>query len=208
MQVSEGPSRRRTFAGRARRAQIVEAAIGVIAELGYGQASFARIAERAGLSSTRLISYHFAGKDELIKQVVAQLYGEMSGHMAERVQAESTPAGAFRTYIQALVGFISAHRARMKALLEIFLNHRDADGGVTSYDAATDLATLAPIEEILRWGQREGEFRMFDTRVMAMTVHRAIDGLPFLLEADPGRDLDAYGEELVTLFDLATRSAR
>lgn len=33
-----------------------------IAELGYAQASFARIAGRAGLSSTRLISYHFAGK--------------------------------------------------------------------------------------------------------------------------------------------------
>ncbi|TDD47082.1 TetR family transcriptional regulator [Nonomuraea terrae] len=47
----------------ARRAQIVGATIATIAELGYHQASFARIAERANLSSTRLISYHFDHKD-------------------------------------------------------------------------------------------------------------------------------------------------
>ncbi len=41
-----------------RRAQIV-----VLGEHGYGQTSFARIAKEAGLSGTRLISYHFAGKD-------------------------------------------------------------------------------------------------------------------------------------------------
>jgi hypothetical protein len=44
VQVSE-----RSFTAQARRAQIVRAAIETIAELGYGQASFARIAERAGL---------------------------------------------------------------------------------------------------------------------------------------------------------------
>ena len=37
-------------------------AITTIAELGYASASFARIAKRAGLSSTGLISYHFANR--------------------------------------------------------------------------------------------------------------------------------------------------
>ena len=40
-------------------------AIEVLAELGYAQTSFARIAERAGISKS-VISYHFAGKDELL----------------------------------------------------------------------------------------------------------------------------------------------
>jgi hypothetical protein len=41
---------------------------------------------------------------------------------------------------------------------------------------------------------------------MAVAIQRALDGLPFLLRADPDQDLNAYAEELVTLFDLATRS--
>jgi hypothetical protein len=94
----------------------------------------------------------------------------------------------------------------MQALMEIFLNFR-GEGGGQSYDAKSYLSVLEPIEEILRWGQSEGEFRAFDTAVMAMTVQRAIDGLPFLLQADPGRDLSTYAEELVTLFDRATRTA-
>ena len=59
----------RTFIETARRAQIVAAAIDTIAEEGYPGASFARIAERLGISRG-LISYHFAGKDDLIKQVI------------------------------------------------------------------------------------------------------------------------------------------
>ena len=43
-----GQPKDRTFIETARRAQIVAAAIDTIAELGYGQASLARIAERAG----------------------------------------------------------------------------------------------------------------------------------------------------------------
>ena len=61
----------RTFTESARRAQIVTSAIDVIAEDGYAKASFSRIAKHAGLSSTGMISYHFAGKDDLITACVA-----------------------------------------------------------------------------------------------------------------------------------------
>ena len=40
---------------------------------------------------------------------------------------------------------------------------------------------------------------------MAVTIQRAVDGLPFPLETHPGTDPDSYARELVTLFDLATR---
>ncbi|MEU4535996.1 TetR/AcrR family transcriptional regulator [Streptosporangium sp. NPDC023825] len=203
MQVTKPPS----LAATARRAQIVEAAIETIADLGYGQASFARIAERAGLSSTRLISYHFQGKNELIAQVVAEVHREIGAFMSERVRAESTAGGAIRAYIAGNVEFIATHRARMRALYEIFVNHRGEDGA-RSHDAATDLSTLSHLEEILRWGQREGEFRAFEPRVVAMSIQRSVDGLPFLLEADPDVDTALYAAELVTVFDLATRSGR
>ncbi|MEV0820458.1 TetR/AcrR family transcriptional regulator [Nonomuraea rubra] len=189
----------------ARRAQIVTATIATIAELGYQQASFARIAERAGLSSTRLISYHFDGKDELIGQAIATIYGDLSRFMHERVSAQRTASGALETYIRSLVEYLGGHRAEMRAATEIFLNFRP-EGGTAVQEAATDLASLAHLERLLEWGQESGEFRPFSTRVMAMTVQRSLDGLPFLLEADPGADLAEYADELAALFARATRT--
>lgn len=194
----------RSFAANARRSQIVEAAIETIAELGYGQASFARMAERAGLSSTRLISYHFAGKAELIEQIVSEIYAAMGEFMASRMEAASSSAGLLEAYIVGVVEFMVAHPTKMKALLGIFLDFRTDDGG-RSYDEETEQTTVSRLEDILRSGQVSGEFRQFDTYVMAVTVQRSVDGLPFLLEGKPDLDLRSYARELVTLFDLATR---
>ena len=67
-----GQKPERTFTETARRAQIMAAAIDAIAELGYGQASLARIAEAAD-TSKGVIIYHFGGKDELIKELLQEL---------------------------------------------------------------------------------------------------------------------------------------
>ncbi len=191
--------RSRTFTENARRAQIVAAAIATIAEVGYTRASFAQIAKRAGLSSTGLISYHFAGKNELMDEVVAEVYTAVSRFMHERMQSQTSAEGALRTYIEANVEFIGAHRTQMKALFDIFMN-----GGV-AYDTADEQRAVSPIEEILLQGQESGEFREFDAKVMATVVQRAVDGLPFLMASVPDLDLDGYAREVATLFDLATR---
>lgn len=203
MQATSDTTRdkQRTFTETARRAQIVAAAIETIADVGYARASFAQIAKRAGLSSTGLISYHFAGKDELIAQIVAETYTAIGQFMTRRMEHQSTAAGALQTYIWANVEFIGTHRTQMKALLDIFLN-----GGI-HYDATTEQAVVSPVEGILRRGQASGEFREFDVRVMAAVIQRSIDGLPLLLASLPDLDVDAYGREVVTLFDLATRRA-
>ena len=198
MQVTGGLDR--TFTANARRAQIIAATIETIADLGYGQASFARIAERAGLSSTRLISYHFAGKQELIEQIVTEVYGQIGRFMAERMAGQTTAAGALRAYIEGTIDFIATHRTPMKALLGIFLA-----GGLPYEPTETELVTLAPVERILRDGQRGGEFRAFDTRVVAASIQRSLDGIPMLLESHPDLDLAACAGELVILYDLATR---
>jgi AcrR family transcriptional regulator len=179
----------------------VTAAIETIAELGYARASFARIAKRAGLSSTGLISYHFAGKDELIAEVVAEVYTAISGFVSARMRAQRTAAGALRTYLESNVEFIDTHRTQMKALFDIFMN------GAVHYDTATEQSVVSPIEEILRQGQQSGEFRDFDPRVMASIIQRAVDGLPVLMASAPDLDVDGYAREVVTLFDLATRKA-
>lgn len=192
--------RGRTFTEEARRAQIVAAAIATIAEAGYPNASFARIAKQAGLSSTGLISYHFGGKDELIGEVVRTVLAEMGAFMAGRMTTPADPAQSLRAYIEGIVEFIDTHREKMKALADIFMN-----GGLR-YDAADEQAAVTPLQEILRAGQAAGQFRSFDPVVMAALVQRAVDGLPFLLDVHPDLNVAAYGQEVATVFDLATRA--
>ena len=189
----------------ARRSQIVAATIEVIAELGYRQASFARIAECAGLSSTRLISYHFDGKDDLLRAVVADVYTRIGGFMTQRMSGCPDARTALRAYITGVVEFIAANRAPMQALSSIFLEHRFEDGK-SSYDSSDERDVLGHIEAILRGGQQSGEFRAFDTFVMAAAIQRSVDGLPFLLQTKPDLDLALVADELATLFDHATRA--
>ena len=199
MRVSSESSDNRSFTTTARRAQIVRAAIETIAEAGFARASFARITERAGLSSTRLISYHFTGKDELIEQVVQEISSELGGFLSERMKDQGSAAEALRAYILATVEFVGSHRTQMKALLSILLS-----GGL-HYDSSADQPVVSAIERILSQGQSAGEFRDFDPLVLAVTIQRAVEGLPFLLESHPDLDLRRYAQELVTMFELATR---
>lgn len=202
MQSNEA-SRKRTFLDQARRAQIVGSAIETIAELGYANTSLAQIAERAR-TSKGVILYHFAGKDELIGQVVAEIFAVAAAEVGPKVQAAGTPAGQLRSFIEARVGFLATHRAHMQALLDIWISHRSPDGRLL-LDSHTAEPNLARIEELLRSGQETGEFRDFPTRPMAVAISQAIDGVLLQLISDPGLDLDVFARELVTIFDLATR---
>ena len=204
MRVTSAPPSR-SFTATARRTQIIDATIEILAESGYTQATFSRIAQRAGLSSTRLISYHFAGKQDLIDAVVQTVHAAIGAHMTDRMTDLPDLRSTLHTYISALVEFIATHQAQMQALMTVFLDHRDPKGDPT-YDGETDVQVTAPLQEILAAGQDSGEFRDFDTFVMATTVQRSIDGLPFLLRGTPDLDLTKYATELSTLFDLATRA--
>jgi AcrR family transcriptional regulator len=73
----------------ARRAQIVQAAIETLAEVGYANASLSRIAVRLGISKG-VISYHFAGKDDLIAEIVSQVLQRARADMQPRIEAQTT----------------------------------------------------------------------------------------------------------------------
>jgi TetR/AcrR family transcriptional regulator, fatty acid metabolism regulator protein len=199
-----GQSRDRTFIETARRAQIVAAAIDTIAELGYGQASLARIAETAG-TSKGVIIYHFGSRDDLIREVVAELQVKGRAYMGPRLEAESTGAGMLRTYIEANLAFIGENRNHVLATVEIAFNARSADGG-SLYDFSTREQGAEALRQILVYFQGTGEFRAdFDPAVMALAIRAALDAVPARLARDPGLDLESYGRELADLFDIATR---
>jgi TetR/AcrR family transcriptional regulator, fatty acid metabolism regulator protein len=204
-ETTEGAARKRTFIETARRAQIVAVAIDTIAELGYAQASLARIAERAGISKG-VILYHFAGKDELVRELVREVLVRAEAYMRPRIgSAEQTGPGLLRAYIEANLAFMNEHRNHMVAMAEIARSARDAEGNRT-FDASFVRAGVAATREFLARFQGQGQFRDdFDPMVMAMAIRAVIDAVPARLARDPGLDLDHYGRELADLFLRATR---
>ena len=192
-----------TFTEEARRAQIIQCTIDTIAEVGYARASLAEIAKRAGISKG-VISYHFAGKDELIERVVDHVYHRGAEQMTPLLQRQSTMVATLRAYISGSIEFIRDHPREVAVLTDIFANYRTAEGTLR-YGMHTDEPLLAPLRELFEAGQQSGEFREFSPAVMARVLRTAIDSTAPQILVFPHFDPDTYARELVTLFDLATR---
>jgi AcrR family transcriptional regulator len=192
----------RTFIETARRAQIAAAAIDTIAEEGYAGASFARIAERLGISRG-LISYHFAGKDDLIKQVVHEAAEEAKAYIRPRILAESTGLGTLRAYIESNLAFMRDHRNNVIAMIEIA---RSAEGRRIFYGDTDVVNAVGALEAGLSGFQAGGQLRPdFDPHVVAIAIRAAIEAASPRLALDPDFDIDNYSREIITVFDLATR---
>jgi AcrR family transcriptional regulator len=197
------PAENRSFAETARRAQIVDCAIDAIAEMGFANASVDQIAKRAGVSKG-VITYHFPNKEEIVNAVIENVLAAGRAYMEPRIMAKTSWAGRLRAYIETGLEFIDAHRKAVIALVEISMSARRADGSpVTGIELLAQRA--AELEELLRAGQRSGEFRRFNTRVMALTIIPAIDAVSHSLRCEPSFDIKLHAKELATVFALATR---
>ena len=188
----------RSFTASGRRAQIVTAAIEVIAEVGYANASFSRIAMHAGLSSTGMISYHFAGKDDLLAACVAEIEQVTGAFMEPRVDAAEGHVAQLRAFVESNVALVGEHPADVQALIDIVKS-----GAAQS--AAVD-GRLALFEEHFRTGQEAGVFRPFDTRTVALAFTTGLDAVVATAAKDvpePG-ELVRIGRELADLYIRAT----
>ncbi len=202
--VPDGQPIRRTFTETARRAQIIAAAIDTIAELGYVRASLARIAQTAS-TSKGVIIYHFGSKDDLVREVVAELTAKGRAYLNPLLETEPTGPGMLRTYIQANLDFVRDNRTHVMAVVDIALNARSADG-TPLYDHAIREQGAEALRHLLAHFQGTGEFRPgFDPAVMAMTIRAALDAVPARLARNPDLDLGHYGRQLADLFQAATR---
>ena len=184
----------------------MQAAIAAIADVGYANTSYARIAREAGLSSTGLISYHFDSKDELTEQVIAEVVTSGQRFMMPKVQKAVGARARLRAYLESNLEFMAAYPAHIAAVASILAAlPRDRDGQPAAY-AELHERGVTQLVELLRDGQRAGELRRFDPRVMAVTIRAAVDSAAYQLAAGVDLDLRRYARELCRLFDLGTRS--
>lgn len=193
---------RGTFTQTARRAQLIGCAIDSLAEVGYQQTTVAEVARRAGVSKG-VVTYYFPARDDLVWAVVAAVFASVGEHVGTRLE-DAPPARFVATYLEAWVDYYRTCRREMMAIAEIWTSFRDA-AGHPHLDARTLGRERALVEAALSAGQAEGTLGDFSPRVMAVTLKAALDGLLAQLAMDPALDLDAYLDELVALFERATR---
>lgn len=194
MRPDPASSGRRTFIEEARRAQITAAAAETVAEVGYANASLARIAERAGISKS-VISYHFDGKDDLLAQVAGEFFAQAWAHMAPHIDGADSASGKVTGWITAELEYFAAHRARFLAMSDVVMNHRAPDGSRPF--AGEEDEEIDGMAEILAAGQVAGEFRDFDVRETAAMVVRCIEGVVGAWVVDDQVDLAAQTTMLV-----------
>ena len=198
----------RTFIETARRAQFVQAAIDTIAEVGFARASLARIGARVG-SSKGLIGYHFAGKEDLIRQVVAEIIEQGKAFMTPRIVAEPPGPDMLRAYIESNIGFMREHPNYMVAIAEIRRNGLTPDGEEMFVGDANVNEFAGELETLLSKIQAAGGLRSdFNPKVMALAIRSAIDAVARGQAQNPDLDVESYATEIAHIFDLATRNQK
>lgn len=195
-----------TFTQLKRRDQLVDCAIDAIAELGFPRTSVAEVARRAGVSKG-VVTYHFAAKDDLISAVIAHVLGSMTEYVQPRLLAAEPlqfPEKFIAPYIATWVEYFRTHAREVITLVRIYNSFRDETGRPNpAFDVRADEVTA--VEQVLARGQEKGLLGAFSARVMAASLKAVLDDLLIQFAADPDLDIEAYGAELVALFERAAR---
>jgi AcrR family transcriptional regulator len=204
-------ARPESFTRAARKAQIVAAAIDVIAEVGFPQASIRKIADRVGIAMSAVL-YHFGTKDNLVDAIVEHMYRTMLTQVAPAVQTEDTATDRLNAYIRSSIGYFATHRVALKALASLGTTYVPSDGrrfeelGL-SPDIAEQLALLDPTP-ILDAGQRDGEFGDFPVQSTAIALRGAVNGVVEKVLREPGYDATNYAEDLIEIFGRIVGASR
>lgn len=106
-----------------RRRQLVEAAIAVIHEQGFAQATVARIARQAGMASG-LVHHYFDDKDDLLFATMRHLLAELRADAVARLARARDPLQRIRAIIDACFGDAQFEEQVFSAWLALYGNAR------------------------------------------------------------------------------------
>lgn len=168
--------------------------IEAIAELGVKRASLAEVARRASITKGAIF-YHFTNREELLNAVFTTVASRGAGFIRERMDAAASPTAKLRAYVEAFPAAMLVAPNDIRAMIAVAAE-QDLAG-----DATTQEMALAPIEEVLREGQRTGEFTDFPIRPVAMAIRAAVEAIPGQAELNPEMDLTAHGNGIADFFE-------
>jgi TetR/AcrR family transcriptional regulator, fatty acid metabolism regulator protein len=173
--MSEKPKEKLTFIEEARRKQIIDSAIQIIARNGFQNTSLDDIAENVHVSKG-VITYHFASKTELINSVLEFIVQEIRANRFPYLQKQPTALGKLRAYIEADFEFFKNHPETITALVELW-GSMGSRSEKKNFETHAYEPSRSLLQQILCNGQDAGEFIEMDTYTTACVIQAAIDGV-------------------------------
>ena len=125
--------------------------------------------------------------------------------MTPRVAAATSYLDALRIYVTSNLDFIGAHRREIIAFTEI-VNGMPPGGSDPPPYLEGHRSAVEDLKRLFEAGQAAGEFGEFSAFVTAVSLRASVDAISGLLRADPAMDVDAYGAELLGLYERAVRA--
>lgn len=193
-------SRRQRLGSEERREQLMAAAVTVLSAQGYTGATADAIARAAGVSKG-LLWHYFIDLDELFEMTARRTLKTLSAAAGTSIDLTAPAPEVIRSAVHAAVALRRSHGAERRAMREIILNLRTADGRPRL--SQRDLDDLYSAQEaIFRRGQQDGDFRdTLDPRLLAVTYQGAVDSMLGYLDAypdtGPERHADTVAEVLL-----------
>jgi AcrR family transcriptional regulator len=185
-----------TFIEQARRAQLVDATIDLVARHGYAGASLARIAEAARISKATVL-YHFPSKDAVVRAAYESVIEGLTTRVGAAIRSASG-AAALEAYVRSLVGYLHERPERARVITETILG----DDEVT--DRPGSPARWRTVADLVEAARDAGDYRTdVDPRVTAILINGAIDAIVAERMADSGFDTPGAAETLIAMLRRA-----
>jgi AcrR family transcriptional regulator len=153
-----------------RRPQLLEAAAGVIAERGIASTRIADVAERAGTSPPAIL-YWFKSKDDLLAEALTVEEERFYRQLTDRMEELESPRDKLRLMLES-----SAEEYDWTLWMELWTRAL-RDRSTLAARRRLDDRWRAQIAEVIRDGQRAGEFEDADADEVALVLASLIDGL-------------------------------
>ncbi|MCB9497235.1 MAG: TetR/AcrR family transcriptional regulator [Fibrobacteria bacterium] len=199
--MREASRQRREGEKQALRQAILDAASEVFLEKGLESFSMRLVASKIGYSATT-IYHHFKNKEDLLRAILDQSFGEFAQAMQESLAAEPDPSRRMGAMGKAYVRFGVAHPTHY----QLMYNQRpDWLLDESSLAAEAYHLTYGLLLEGVKEGVSQGWLPPTDPRPLADWMWATVHGLVMLGITEFREDPDRL-EAAMTLFDLAPPS--
>jgi AcrR family transcriptional regulator len=180
-----------TFTEEARRAQLVDVTIELVADRGYAAASLGRIAESAGITKAGVL-YHFPSRQALVEAAYQHVLAAVVATVGTAVGAAG-PADGVSAYVRSMVGHLRERPRHVRTLIEAMTSVAPLTDSKARWSAVADLLAAARAAR--------GLTEPVDLRSAALLIGGGIDAIVAESLADPAYDAAAAAELLVDVVE-------
>jgi AcrR family transcriptional regulator len=190
LSVRTASGRPPTAAELARREQLIEATIGLVAEVGWTGFTIQRVADAVGVTKAAVI-YHVGSREQLVRAAYQRVIDAFIGAVTERVATAEDAVQVVEFTLRAQLEYFREHPDHARVIVEALgsdLGIEDSPSAPERRDALAGLILAAR-------GGGDAE----SAGVLAVLLNGALDGAVAASLTDPSFDLAAAEEELIAL---------